>query len=159
MDFEAFRGFGARQPRSRHRAYFLTAFGASPLTRSRRRYPALSERAPSVKSVARVGSISVYTPTIDPDGLCAPITISSALRGPKFQIRFTPRRRVAQGRERPGGWWGWALQREGEVAGHPARPGAISTGIRVGDTFSQVIILLAAQGPQVPIPFFACDLV
>ena len=153
MDFEAFRSFGARRTRSRHRAYFLTASGASPLTRSRRRYPALSERAPSVKNVARVGDISVHTPAIDPDGLYAPITISSASRGPKFQIRFPPRRRAARGRGGPLGVWGWVLQREGEVAGHPARPGAISTGVRGEDTCEQDIIFSSSPGASGTYPF------
>ena len=50
--------------------------------------PTLTRRVPEVRSVARVGSILVYAPAIDPDGLCSSVIMFSASRGPKFQSRF-----------------------------------------------------------------------
>ena len=64
-------------------------------------------------------------------------------RGPKFQIRFPPRRRAARGRGGPLGVWGWALQREGEVAGHPGDLWTISTGLCGGRPCKQEIFVAA----------------
>ena len=73
--------------------------------------PKLPRRVPEVRSVARVGSILVYAPAIDPDGLCSSVIMFSASRGPKISKSFPRRYRGAQGRERPGGVRGWPLQR------------------------------------------------
>ena len=70
-------------------------------------YRVLNERVPTVRSVARVGYLSFYSLAMDPDGQVASNIIFSTSRGPnrgpKFKIRFSRRRRDAQGRERPGG--------------------------------------------------------
>ena len=71
-----------------------------------------SDPLPALGSVARVEGSSIYLPAMGHDGQFASIIIRFGTpRGSKFSIPFSRRRRGAQGVERPGGGWGWALQR------------------------------------------------
>ena len=67
-------------------------------------------RVPEVRSVARVESILVYAPAIDPVGLFPHLSCFLRPR-PKISKSFPRRYSGAQGRERPGGVRGWPLRR------------------------------------------------